>query len=245
MSAALSGPGGRVPGWLVAVGSVPIALHLVAVACHALAAPSGPWPGPEGPDLHSPPQFAFSLDQAGPAQYLDAAKLTHNYHFSTSRPGTPGARLEVRLKDAAGNEVATVPVPDPAANPWVRHRQSLLAQWLTNDLPVPPPQSEVIAAPNQAPPAVLLWDLDGNNRLKLKSVPQHLVPRDRPVMRPSEASLLLVRSYARHLCRTHGAASAEVVRHTRYPIPSVVMTWTEVPPGAFDELVSNFGELPR
>jgi hypothetical protein len=83
----------------------------------------------------------------------------------------------------------------------------------------------------------------GPHRLRLKSVPQHLAPRDRSVFRPSEWSLLLARSYARHLCRAHGAASAEIVRHTREAIPPAVLFFDDAPPEAFEELVSTFGEV--
>jgi hypothetical protein len=69
---------------------------------------------------------------------------------------------------------------------------------------------------------------------------------DRPVFRASARSLLLARSYARYLCRLNGAAKAEVIRHTQEPIPPAVMFMNDQPPaGAFNELTSNFGELPE
>ena len=77
-------------------------------------------------------------------------------------------------------------------------------------------------------------------------MPEHLIPRDRPVFRPSEQSLLLARSYARYLCRTHGAATAELIRHTGEPItPAVMFTSGQPPAAAVNELISSFGELPE
>jgi hypothetical protein len=226
------------------VGSALIAFHLGAVILWVLAAPSGPWPMLEGPNMATPPQFAFSLSRPV-RDYLKLIKMTHNYHFLTNRPGNPSAYLEVRLKDEAGNELATVKFPQDEANFWVRHRQSVLVGWFTDDIPVPPPQSEVVAAPGQQVPTLAIWDSVGPRQLQLKTVPQHLVPRGQPVYRPSEEALLLARSYARYLCRRHGAASAEVVRHSREPIHPIVLFTHSPEPGAVDDLISDFGELPR
>jgi hypothetical protein len=104
----------------------------------------------------------------------------------------------------------------------------------------------MIPAPNRAVPTVRIWEIAGNGGLELRTVPEHLVPRDRPVFRASARSLLLARSYARYLCRINGAAKAEVIRHTQEPIPPAVMFMSNQPPaGAFNELTSNFGELPE
>jgi hypothetical protein len=79
----------------------------------------------------------------------------------------------------------------------------------------------------------------------LTEVAQHQVPRDHPVEQPSEWALLLARAYGRYLCRTHGAAKVELVRHSRGPIPPAVLFIDNVPAGNFDELLSNFGDYPR
>jgi hypothetical protein len=229
---------------LVVVGSVVIAYHLLSVALVAVAAPSGPWPTMDGANMATPPQFAFSLQRSLTVDYSKALKLTHNYHFTSNRPTLAGAWFEVRLKDEAGKEVASARFPDPEASAWVRQQQTLLAHALTADEPVPPPQGETIAAPHRRVPDVLIWEIEDNRKLKLKSVPMHLVPRDRPVFRPSEWCMVLARSYGRYLCRVHGAARAEIVRHTEEPIPPAVL-FEEIPAGAFGELISNFGELKR
>ena len=66
--------------------------------------------------------------------------------------------------------------------------------------------AEDFSSPIQQPPQA-----DRNAPLHLQAVPQHRLPRYPGRMRPQEWSLILARSYGRYLCRTHGAASAEVV----------------------------------
>ena len=226
---------------LVAVASAVIVFHLGSVLTNVLAAPSGPWP--PGGNLATPPQLAFSLNRELAPRYLEPLKLTHNYHFADNRPGRPGVWFEVRLANESGRELATLRFPDPSASTPVRHRQSLLAFALADDQPVAPPTGEWIAAPGREMPTVPIWDLAGDNELRLRPVPAHLVPRDRMVYRPSDWSLILARSYVRHLCREHGAAKGELIRHTREAIPPAVMFERDVPPDAFGELVSHFGEV--
>ncbi|MBI2477827.1 MAG: hypothetical protein HYV60_04025 [Planctomycetia bacterium] len=235
---------GMFPSWVVVLASVAIAAHLLAVVIVVLAAPSGPWPADGGSTLSTPPQFAYSLNTLLPAQYLQSLGMLNHYHFDSNRPAVPAASFEVRLKDASGKHLTTVKFPDGDNNHSVRHRQSLLARGLADDQPIEPPQGEVIAAPNRSVPDAQIWDMAGSEGLVIRTVPEHLIPRDRPVFRPSAQSLLLARSYARYLCRTHGAAKAEVIRHTQEPIPPAVMFISGPPPAdAAGKLVSNFGEL--
>jgi hypothetical protein len=164
-----------------------------------------------------------------------------------NRPSPPGVYFEAKLKDAQGRVFETLRFPDPKANFWVRHRQALLAQWLTQDMPVEPRPGEVIAAPGKKVPTVDIWDMTNpaERMLRIRTVAEHLVPRDRPVMRPSPLSLLMVRAYARHLRQAFGATSVEVLRHHREPIGPEAL-FGEVPaPNFFDEMVSNFGEFTR
>ncbi len=226
---------------LAVAASAVIVFHLGAVVTNVLAAPSGPWP--PGGNMATPPQLAVSANRELVPHYLEPLKLTHNYHFVSNRPGRPGVWFEVRLADESGGELTTLRFPDPAVNAAVRHRQSLLALALADDQPVSPPGSEWVAAPGREVPAVPIWDLAGERELRLRSVPAHLVPRDRPVYRPSDWSMVLARSYVRHLCREHGAAKGELIRHTREAIPPAVMFERDIPPDAFGELVSHFGEV--
>jgi hypothetical protein len=235
------------PRWLAVLASLVLVFHLSALLVRSLAATSGPWPTPMGANVIPPPPFAVSLYRGVAGDYLKALQMTHNYHFPTNRPGQPGLTFEARLKDDAGHEFASLTFPDKNANFYLRHRQTLLANALSMDEPVVPPQMEVIPAPNRAAPSVWLWEPVPNtaNRLQLVNVPQHLIPRDRPVMHPSAVSWLFVQSYARYLCRAHGAASVQIIRHHADPIPPDVLTTDNIPADAFDEVLSNYGEFTR
>jgi hypothetical protein len=245
------------PRWLLVVASLLIGYHLLAVTLTVLAAPSGPWPSPEGPLKWSPPQFAVSLNQGLTADYLRTFKLGHNAHFDSNQPGMIDVFLEVHLKDNAGKEIKTVRLPDPEANSWLRFQQSLLARPMTMDMPLPPPSSEVIAAPHKANPTMPAWEMvsseiPGIRKLKLVEMDVNTINdkqrEGRMSQRPSDWTLLLVHSYARHLCRVHGAAKAEIIRHSHEPIPPGVLSndfRPEENTDAFGELVSNFGELAR
>lgn len=231
--------------WITIPLSLLIGLHLLSVGVNVLAAPSGPWPTMMGSNMATPPQFAFSLNESA-RHYLEPVKMTHNYHFTTNRPAMAAAQFEVRLKDDSGNQVSTLKFPEAGANYWVRQRQAILARALALDVPVPAPQGETVAAPSQQVRTVSIWDSPDGRGLIIRNVPEHLVPRDRPVFRPSDWSVLLARSYARYLCRQHGASSAEVVRQTKEAIsPEILFMPGEAPAGAFDILTANFGELSK
>lgn len=259
MRLAPSSNGGVLPTWLIVVGSAAILFHLAAVIVPILDSPSGPWPTPTGRTMDDPPAFAHAVGGLADwhAQYL---RLSHNYHFIFNRPGdAPAVKMEVRLRDDAGNLIRTLTFPDPQANPWVRHRQELLVRALAPDLPAPTPGQEFIAAPGQKPPTATVWltpedhipdatapdSSDATIQLRLAVIPQHLVPRSHEVMRPSDWSILLAHSYARYLCRENGAATAEIIRISREPVSPGVLFGNEPSPEAFEELVASFGEVSR
>jgi hypothetical protein len=235
----------------MAAASAALVFHLSSVAVLALTYPSGPWPMSEGgADRVAPPRFAVTLFQTWPGEYVKAVQMARgfSYHFPTNRPGEPAVALAFRLRYDDGREAETVPLPDPRANFWVRHRQGLLAKALSMDLPVMPPQAERAPAPGAEPPSVPIWEVDkgARNRLVLRAIPEHEIPRDRPVFRPSDLSMVFARSYARHLCQSRGAAGAELVRYHQDPIPPGILFMDEPPPeAAFEKVQSNFGELPR
>jgi hypothetical protein len=233
------------PGWFLALGSVLLTGHLAALGLLVLSAPSGPWTTSFGAGMAPPPAFARVLGTFTTDQYLAPLKMTHNYHFPSNRPAVPGVFFEVRLHDEKGYPLETVRFPQQDVPFAVRHRQLLLARGLADDLPVEARPSEAIPAPNQKVRTVDIWDGVGEWSLVIRSVPEHLVPRDRPVMQPSPWSLVLARSYVRHLCRQHGAASAELIRHTREPLSPQLANGDDPPASAFAELVSNFGEMKR
>jgi hypothetical protein len=93
--------------------------------------------------------------------------------------------------------------------------------------------------PGVKPPA------DLSAQLWLATFPQHLVPRNKEIMRPSEWAILLAHSYSRRLCRETGAASAEIVRISREPVTPSVLYGNVPPPEAFYELTASFGEVSR
>ena len=286
--------GNALPRWLVLAGSAAIVLHLAAVVVPILDSPSGPWPTPTGRAIDDPPAFAHAVASLAEwhAAYL---RISNNDHFIFNRPGdAPAARMEVRLKDAAGNVIQKIDVPDPQANPWVRHREELLVRALAPDLPVPSPGQEMLPPPGKPEATTTVWlgpedrvpgmavpteashpvfgasaagflasppgcgpllaasalvphdGPDPKIQLWLAAVPQHLVPRNKEVMRPSDWAILLARSCARRaLGETAEAATAEVVRITREPVTPSVLFGGESPPEAFSELTASFGEVSR
>jgi hypothetical protein len=170
-------------------------------------------------------------------------QMAHNYHFDSNRNDFSAVKFEVLLRDQDGTLIKTLRFPEENANFWVRQKQNLLALGLGGDEPVQPPRGEVIPAPGQKVKTVTIWDNVGNDRtLHLKEVPEHLVPRERPVYAPGEWTRVLAKAYCRYLCREYGAASAELVRHSREPILPVIMFSPEPMPNAFEEMVCSFGE---
>lgn len=231
--------------WRV-VASLLIVFHLFAVGNCVLAAPSGPWATAEGQSVFTPPQFAFDFNNlVGP--YLWALKLTHQRYVS-NRPNLPGVAFEAKLFDSNGREISAMRFPDPDANIWVHYRQENLARWLADDQPVIPPMVEVIPAPAAAAPAVAIWQRRPGGHpgepLKLNSVPLHLVPRDRPVYRPSPWSLLMARAYGRYLARAHGAEYAELTRYTQESIPPAVL-FSDRPRSGPEVMAAEFGRSPQ
>jgi len=230
---------------LIWVGSAAIVFHLAAVLFLVLAAQSGPWATPFGESPALGPLFATKINDTVTPWYLQPLRMTHNYHFMSNRLNNPEVYFEARLKDDQG-KVTTLKFPDATLNPWLRHRQSLLALSLEEDIRVQPPRGEVIPAPGKQMKTLTIWEpVQGETNLRLQEKPEHLVAKDRPVFRPSEWSLLLARSYARHLCREHGAASVELIRHSKEPVVPAVMFLEDAPFGTFDELVCSFGEYRR
>jgi hypothetical protein len=227
---------------LIVVGSVFAVAHLLAVGLFALAAQSGPWPTNFGASESPGPAFAGEIStKITYPYYLQPLRMTHNYHFGSNRPPQFAAYFEVQLKDERGMVFKTLTFPDEKANFWVRHRQSILAQGLAEDQPVQL-GSEVLGKGGEIP-VIEIWEMGEGQTLHLVKKQKNLVPRDRPVVRPSEWSKLLAQSYMRHLCKEYQADSAELIRHSRELVMPMDMF---VPrPDALNELKSNFGEYRR
>lgn len=233
----------RVPRWLVWVGSIAIVAHFAAIGVNALAAMSGPWPD-DG--MIGPPLLAVEVNEAIGADYLKLVRLNTNYHVLANQvPGLPSIYLEFRLQDEQGNELAVVKLPNDDANPWVRHRQSLLTQRLFwEDRQVVPQQTELIPAAGGELPKRRYWTLE-KGRLELVTVDVNKVPLTPPVMGPTDWSFVLARAYSRYLCRTYGAAKAQVLRHHQDAIRPLVLHAENLQARDFEEMVSNFGEFSR
>jgi hypothetical protein len=239
------------PRWLMLVGSVGIAFHLVAVVVMVLAAQSGPFPTPGGPALpYEPPAFVWQRNTGGrflndlAIGYLELVHLDSNYHFMSNKNDYSSVRFEVRLKDATG-EVSTLKFPDENANFWVRHRQTVLAQNLGLDLPVQSMEQNKVPAPGQQVARVQIWEQSKpSDEFQLHSVPVTSLSRDRPASGPGAWSQVLARTYVRYLIEKHGAVSAELIRRSRNPIPpGLVITDPELwPRPLITEMVADFTE---
>jgi hypothetical protein len=234
------------PRWLLFGASLLILFHISSVLLNALAAPSGPWPGMEGADMAMPPQLVALAHEKTALPYLRAVQMTHNYHFRTNRVGQPDAFLEFTLENDAGEVLKTVRFPDPKASASIRRRQASLTRWITDDHPVPLGSTERIPAPGEKIPEIAIWEQvpEQPRKLTLSRIPENEVPRDRPVFRPTRWSLIVVGAIARNVCREHGARRAEVVRHSRDPIPPRILFERESPP-EMEDLQSSYGRLPK
>jgi hypothetical protein len=233
------------PTWAIQGGSCLIVAHFLAIGTLVLAAPSGPWPTNFGSSPAPGPSFATAINEATSRYYLRPLHMANDYHFVTNVPTMPAVFFEVRLKDETGKVVKTVKLPDANANFHVRHRQQLLAQALGTDLAVQPPQGERVLPPGQSFATFQIWEGNpGDPVLRLVKKSEIELPRDRPLSRPSDWSLILAQAYARYLCRQHGAASAEIIRHSRNAImPDILFVTGPMPREAFSEQICTFGDF--
>lgn len=237
------------PRWLMVVASLLIVGHLGAVALFAMGAESGPWVTPYGESRAWAPHFARLPNQSIGENYLARLHLGYHYHFGTNYPSPPGVFFEAILRDDKGNVLKRLKFPEDTANPLARHRQELLARALVNDVPLPPPGPSTAAPGGQELPTIPIWDRPKGGKedeFVVERVRPHEARRPWPVYRPSDWSVLLAQSYARYLCREHGAASAEIVRHSQFAVPPMVLVMPEVNEQAFgSKMVASFGVIPR
>ncbi|MFO0876746.1 MAG: hypothetical protein U0840_05180 [Gemmataceae bacterium] len=238
--------GPPLPRWLMVLGSLAIAYHVGCVGLNVLAAPSGPWPSMEGPDMQGPPQGFAALHEQVASPYLRAIRQTHNAHFRTNRVGMPSAFLVIDLEDANGVVEQTIRFPDPKASGGLRRMQESVCRWIVDDQPLPRDITERIPAPNKKVNEVSFWEqVEGESRkLNLTRLPENELPTQQNVMRPSRWSLIVIGSLGRYFTRTQGAKTVTFARHSRDPIPPRVLMERETPP-EMDELVSNYGRFPK
>lgn len=233
------------PNWLLWLGSAAIIFHLLALLVVVLDVRSGPWPSPFGPSNEEPPAFAQEISKLTTRSYLQPLQLASNYHFETNKTDWDSVYFEAQLRDAKDNLIQTVRIPEKSAGVWVRNRQNALAQSLGEDMPLQPPRGEIITAPGKEMESVYIWEAPeaSGGTQTLRRIPIIRIPRERPAFGPSDWSRELARSYARYLGKQYGAASVEIVRHSRRPIlPAFVLT--EQGPGQEDleEMICSFGE---
>jgi hypothetical protein len=251
-------PARPLPRWIIRLGSVAIVWHLLAVLLVAIAAQSGPWPSPFGiPSPQEPPAFVWQRNTVGRVfndfafGYLQPLHLDSTFHFSSNRTDTSAVRFEVHLKYEDG-AMKTLRFPEDEANFWVRHRQSLLAQNLGADESVQSNLQNTVSATGEVQ-ILGVWrpaksETGGKGpQMPPRELVLHLEPvtgidrMEQQLQGPSRWSQLVAQSYVRYLVRKTGAESAELVRHSRDPIPPVVLIR---PPDAtlFTDLVADFTE---
>ncbi len=238
----------QLPRWLYVLASVVIIFHLGAVSARVLAAMSGPWPmGQDGSGEVYPPQFAASVADGLPGKYLKAVRLDRDFHFTSNRPNQPTYRMEVKLKDEHGQVTQTLTIPDPNANFWVQHRQQALVSYLAADATMRTPQSEVIPPPGQKAPEWTYWKPVPNSMTKAELAKESVndLARGMTVFVPSDLEMLFVRSYVRHLRRTHGATSVDVTRVAHDPIPPAVMFDSGYTAAEFEARTYSYGDLSK
>lgn len=239
----------QLPRWLYATIGAVIFAHFVAVIARVLAAMSGPWPiGQEGGSGEVfPPQFAATIADGLAGDYLKAVRLNRDYHFTSNRPIQPAYGMQAKLRDGNGELMQTLTFPDAGANPWVRHRQKLLVNYLANDIPTRTPQSEVIPPPGQKAPELVYWRPIANSptaaELGRESV--NNLPRGMMVFAPSEMEMLFVHAYVRHLRRSEGAAKVELIRVAQEPIPPAMLFDNSSGASEFEVRTFSYGDMSK
>lgn len=150
----------RLQPWQQVAGSILILLHLAAVALGGFLMLSGPWPTPPMGEAipYDPPRFAMAGSQISGPVYNDGLRIAVHSRYATNRPAQQiEVQFKVILRDAKGDVLQTITFPDEKANPWVRHRQAILAQWLNNDGMMQPLEGEILPASGKQQQRRSVW----------------------------------------------------------------------------------------
>lgn len=233
------------PTWMMALGSVAIAIHLLLAFILTLNEPSGPWPVQGAGMPADAPRFASGIGNHWLTNlYHNTVRCSHSFHFSSNRQEHQEITFEGLLKDDKGTVVRKVTIPDPEAPSSIQIRQRLLAQQLGNDEPLPPQQGVVIAAPGQELKPIRWWHQDADRRYVLKVDNPNAVPRNQNFMHPTDGQLLIARSFARFLSRQNGGGKVELNRYWFDPVLPMAL-FNDPPPSADDlrRYSSSYGEL--
>lgn len=196
--------------------SVAIIFHLAALAGLVLSTRTGPWAMPDGDiGIAHAPFFAERIFDSTRG-YRQALRLTEDYRFSSNLRPDSDNQVEIRLKDKDGKVIKTVLLPQ--SNSWLGsyQREQLIANLLSKNEAVDAPEGEKIPPPGQQVPMASYWKAQGSNKLwKLEITPEHLLPREEEMARPTDLSVILAKSLARHAQKKYGGESADVALRSK------------------------------
>lgn len=238
---------GMPPTWMLALGSVAIALHLLLAFIITLNVPSGPWPVGGAGIPADPPRFISRIGESKwVKRYYNALPSYHSFHFSSNRQEGQEISFDGLIKDDKGTVIKKISFPDPEAPSSIQVRQRLLAQQLGNDEPLPPQQGVIIAAPGKELEPIRWWHQEADRRYILKTENPNAVPRNQSFMHPTDAQMLIARSFSRFLSRQNAGARVELTRNWYDPILPMVLV-NDPPPSAADlrHFSSSYGELNK
>ncbi len=236
------------PTWVMVLGSVLVLLHLYCAAASALNVVSGPWALPGGNATSEADAAPFAtaawraFDFAN--NYQQYVKVTFPFRFNSLRQEGLEINAELIQRDDAGKVIGRQKFPDPEASSAIQYRQRLLAQQLGNDIPLPPQQSVIIAAPGQKLPTVRYWVNESDHKLVLKEQDPNEVPRNQNFMQPNNWQYIVAKAYVRHMQRQQPNAKVELLRSWYDPVnPTVLYEQTAPSPEIFRGFTSSYGEL--
>lgn len=238
-------PTGMPPTWMMVLGSLAIAIHLLLAFIMTLNEPSGPWPVDGAGIPADPPRFVREIGNYWLTNlYHNSVRSNHSFHFSSNRQEGQEISFDGLIKDDKGTVIKKVSIPDPEAPSSIQVRQRLLAQQLGNDEPLPPQQGVIIAAPGKELEPIRWWHQEADRRYILKTENPNAVPRNQSFMHPTDAQLIIARSYSRFLSRQNAGAKVELTRSWYNPIMPMVLV-NDPPPNAADlrHFSSSYGEL--
>lgn len=235
------------PTWVMVLGSVAIAFHLLCALITTLFMPSGPWPLPNGANSEVlAPQFAMTAGTLIAEPYQRLLKVNYHFRFPSIRQEDNEVSFELIVRDAQGIVQARRHIPDPEAPASIRYRQSVMAHQLGNDIELPPPQGVVIPAPGQKLPTIRWWQPEGEQRLVLKQDDPNAVPRNQLFRQPSPWQFIVAKSYSRFMARHHPNSKIELVRTWYEPVHPMVLIEQSAPTAdVLRRFHSSYGELSQ
>jgi hypothetical protein len=195
-----------------------VGIHLTALAVAPLSPPSDVRPNGEVP---LSPEFIVPLNAALSPNWLLPLKMSWTWRDPKSTIRL-GQRLECRVIDETGAEIAIVNYPS-STSPILREREESLVRAIADSSPVIPPEGTEILPKGMADTAVTFW-AEKAWVMVPETVEQHRLPRDRELFGPTEWSELTAKSLARHLGRRFPRADrVELIRHQDPVVPLMLL----------------------